>query len=83
MFMLLVMKMLSTFSINFVIEKSPFVPTVVQFPGKAQAFAVTYLPHKAVAEVSNHNAPLGRGCESQRIRDSSVLRVNCFETKAI
>ena len=42
---------------------------------------VTYLPHKAVAEVSKHKEPIGRECaefnwfESQLMSDSNELRV--------
>ena len=43
---------------------------------------ITYLPHAAVAEVSNHKEPIGRGCvdfnwfESQLLSDSSDLESN-------
>ena len=42
---------------------------------------ITYLPHKAVAEVSKDKEPIGRGCaefkwfESQLMSDSNELRV--------
>ena len=42
---------------------------------------VTYLPHKAVAEVSKDKEPIGRECaefnwfESQSMSDSNELRV--------
>ena len=42
---------------------------------------ITYLPHKAVAEVSKDEEPIGRGCvelewiESQLMSGSSELRV--------
>ena len=42
---------------------------------------ITYLPHKAVAEVSKDKEPIGRGCvefkwfESQLMSDSSELSV--------
>ena len=42
---------------------------------------ITYLPRKAVAEVSKDKEPIGRGCvefkwfESQLMSDSSELRV--------
>ena len=45
---------------------------------------ITYLPHKAVAEVSKDKEPIGRGCvelnwfESQLMSDSSELRVKWF-----
>ena len=41
---------------------------------------ITYLPHKAVAEVSKDKEPIGRGCvefkwfESQLMSDSSEVR---------
>ena len=43
---------------------------------------ITYLPHEAVAEVSNHKEPIGRGCvdfkwfESQLMSGSIVLNFN-------
>ena len=42
---------------------------------------LTYLPHKAAAEVSKNREPIGRGCaefkwfESQLMSDSSEVRV--------
>ena len=44
---------------------------------------LTYGPRKAVAEVSNHNEPIGRGVwssmfESQLMSGSSELRVKWF-----
>ena len=45
---------------------------------------LTYLPHKAVAEVSKDKEPIGRGCvefnwfESQLMSDSNELRVKWF-----
>ena len=44
-------------------------------------FLLTYLPHKAVAEVSKDKEPIGRECakfnwfESQLMSDSNELRV--------
>ena len=44
-------------------------------------YNLTYLPHKAVAEVSKDKEPIGRGCvelnwfESQLMSGSSELRV--------
>ena len=46
-----------------------------------ERYKLTYLPHKAVAEVSKDREPIGRGCvelnwfESQLMSDSSELRV--------
>ena len=45
--------------------------------------SITYGPRKAVAEVSNHNEPIGRGVwssmfESQLMSGSSELRVKWF-----
>ena len=45
------------------------------------AYNLTYLPHKAVAEVSKDKEPIGRECaefnwfESQLMSDSNELRV--------
>ena len=45
---------------------------------------ITYLPHEAVAEVSNHKEPIGRGCvefnwfESRLVSDSNDLRFKWF-----
>ena len=42
---------------------------------------ITYLPHEAVAEISNHKEPIGRGCvefncfESQLMSDPNELRI--------
>ena len=44
-------------------------------------YIITYLPHKAVAEVSKDKEPIGRECaefnwfESQLMSDSNELRV--------
>ena len=51
--------------------------------GKVHLFS-TYLPHEAVAEVSNHKEPIGRGCvefnwfESHLVSDSNDLRFKRF-----
>ena len=48
------------------------------------SFVITYLPHKAVAEVSKDKEPIGRECaefnwfESQLMSDSNELRVKWF-----
>ena len=42
-----------------------------------------YLPHEAVAEVSSHNEPIGKGYEIPLIRDSSDLGFNWFEIQLI
>ena len=39
---------------------------------------ITYGPHKAVAEVSNHNEPIGRQSEIQLVRKSMDFTFNCF-----
>ena len=39
---------------------------------------LTYGPHKAVAEVSNHNEPIGRKSESQLVRKSMDFTFSCF-----
>ena len=39
---------------------------------------VTYGPHKAVAEVSNHNEPIGRKSGIQLVRKSMDFTFNCF-----
>ena len=39
---------------------------------------LTYGPHKAVAEVSNHNEPIGRESEIQLVRKSMDFTFNCF-----
>ena len=50
---------------------------------------LTYLPHKAVAEVSKDKEPIGRGCvefkwfESQLMSDSNELRVKWFGCQMI
>ena len=50
---------------------------------------ITYLPHKAVAEVSKDKEPIGRGCvefkwfESELMSDSSELRVKWFGCQSI
>ena len=50
---------------------------------------ITYLPHKAVAEVSKDKEPIGRGCvefkwlESQLMSDSSELNVKWFGCQSI
>ena len=38
---------------------------------------ITYGPHKAVAEVSNHNEPIGRGCVAlvRKSTDVGLTRV--------
>ena len=49
--------------------------------GKFAATALTYLPHKAAAEVSKDKEPIGRECaefnwfESQLMSNSNELRV--------
>ena len=49
--------------------------------GFAEGLCLTYLPHKAVAEVSKDKEPIGRECaefnrfESQLMSDSNELRV--------
>ena len=40
---------------------------------------ITYGPHKAVAEVSNHNEPIGRKSGIQLVRKSMDFTFNCFE----
>ena len=40
--------------------------------------SVTYLPHKAVAEVSKHNEPIGRKSGIQLVRKSIDFRFNCY-----
>ena len=44
---------------------------------------LTYLPHKAVADVSNHNEPIGRKCGIQLVRKSVRFRFNCFQLQVI
>ena len=39
---------------------------------------LTYGPHKAVAEVSNHNEPIGRTSGIQLVRKSMDFTFNCF-----
>ena len=39
---------------------------------------ITYGPHKAVAEVSNHNEPIGRGSGTQLVGKSMDFTFNCF-----
>ena len=39
---------------------------------------ITYGPHKAVAEVSNHNEPIGRKSGIQLVRKSMDFTFNCF-----
>ena len=39
---------------------------------------ITYGPHKAVAEVSNHNEPIGRTSGIQLVRKSMDFTFNCF-----
>ena len=39
---------------------------------------ITYGPHKAVAEVSNHNEPIGRKSEIQLVRKSMDFTFSCF-----
>ena len=45
------------------------------------SISVTYGPHKAVAEVSNHNEPIGRKSGIQLVRKSNGLHIQlfCFE----
>ena len=49
--------------------------------GSSSSITVTYLPHRAVAEVSKDNEPIGRErakfnwFESQLLSDSNELRV--------
>ena len=40
---------------------------------------LTYLPHKAVAEVSSHNEPTGRMFGIQLVRKSIDFGFDCFE----
>ena len=44
---------------------------------------ITYLPHEAVAEVSNRNEPIGRKCGVQLVRKSIDIRLNCFELQVV
>ena len=44
---------------------------------------ITYLPHKAVAEVSKHREPKGRKCGIQLVRMSMDFKFNCFEFQLI
>ena len=44
---------------------------------------ITSLPHEVVAEVSNHNEPIGRGSEIQVVRKSIDFRFNCFGLQLI
>ena len=44
---------------------------------------ITYLPRKAVAEVSNHNEPIGRKFGIQLVRKSMDFTFNCFERQLI
>ena len=46
-------------------------------------FLWTYLPRKAVADVSNHNEPIGRTCGIQLVRKSIDFRFICFELQTI
>ena len=41
-------------------------------------YYITYGPHKAVAEVSNHNEPIGRKSGIQLVRKSMDFTFNCF-----
>ena len=41
-------------------------------------YLITYGPHKAVAEVSNHNEPIGRKSGIQLVRKSMDFTFNCF-----
>ena len=41
-------------------------------------YNITYGPHKAVAEVSNHNEPIGRKSGIQLVRKSMDFTFNCF-----
>ena len=41
-------------------------------------YYITYGPHKAVAEVSNHNEPIGRTSGIQLVRKSMDFTFNCF-----
>ena len=40
---------------------------------------ITYGPHKAVAELSNYNEPIGRKSGIQLVRKSMDFTFNCFE----
>ena len=40
--------------------------------------SLTYGPRKAVAEVSNHNEPIGRKSGIQLVRKSMDFTFNCF-----
>ena len=44
----------------------------------AMNFRITYGPHKAVAEVSNHNEPIGRRSGTQLVGKSMDFTFNCF-----
>ena len=44
---------------------------------------ITYLPRKAVAEVSNHNEPIGRKCGFEWVRMLVDFRFNCFDFRLI
>ena len=50
----------------------------------ASQIGLTYLPHKAVAEVSKDKEPIGRGraefnwFESELMSDSNEMRIKCF-----
>ena len=42
-----------------------------------------YLPHKAAAEISSHNEPIGRMCGIQLVRKSVDFRFDCCEIEVI
>ena len=42
------------------------------------AYYITYGPRKAVAEVSNHNEPIGRKSGIQMVRKSMDFTFTCF-----
>ena len=48
-----------------------------------QVSYITYLPHKVVAEASNHTEPIGRECGIQFVRKSMDFTFNFFEFQLI
>ena len=51
---------------------------LILFTMRLYLFRITYGPHKAVAEVSNHNEPIGRKSGIQLVRKSMDFTFNCF-----
>ena len=53
----------------------------IEYGSSIYTIMITYLPHKAVAEVSKDKEPIGRECaefnwfESQLMSDSNELRI--------